>query len=151
MIKFLCDDPILSELPYKVETNKQGQIIMTPHSTFHSDYQWEIAFILKKLITNGRVSGEFAVVIDGIQKTIDVCWRTRIGKEKVSPVAPELCIEVLSPNNSKAEMELKKELYFKAGAREFWLCTNGKMEFFNQHRKLKLSLLFPAFPQSVKI
>ena len=31
--------------------------------------------------------------------------------------APEICVEVLSPSNSKPEMEEKRALYFEAGRR----------------------------------
>ena len=32
----LCQDPSLNDLPYKVETNKRGQLILTPTSTQRS-------------------------------------------------------------------------------------------------------------------
>ena len=41
--------------------------------------------------------------------------------------APEICVEVLSPSNSKPEMEEKRALYFEAGAQEVWICgLDGK-------------------------
>mgnify|MGYP001313879954 CR=1 FL=1 len=36
--------------------------------------------------------------------------------------APEICLEILSPSNSIVEMEMKRALYFEAGAREVWEC-----------------------------
>ena len=45
--------------------------------------------------------------------------------------APEICVEVLSPTNSLAEMNEKRALYFEAGAHEVWICgLDGKMEFY---------------------
>ena len=32
----LCDDPMITDLPYKVETNQRGQLLMSPTSTPHS-------------------------------------------------------------------------------------------------------------------
>lgn len=36
-------------------------------------------------------------------------------------VAPDLCVEVLSPRNTSAEMAEKVAAYLAAGAREVWL------------------------------
>jgi hypothetical protein len=32
----IASDPLLSELPYKVETNHRGQIILSPHKNRHT-------------------------------------------------------------------------------------------------------------------
>ena len=46
---------------------------------------------------------------------------TRPGLKAQNPVAleraPEICVEVLSPSNSKPEMEEKRALYFEAGGK----------------------------------
>ena len=45
------------------------------------------------------------------------------------PNAPEICIEVLSPSNTSAEMAGKIEAYLEAGAREVWLVQEtGELE-----------------------
>ena len=50
-----------------------------------------------------------------------------------------ICVEILPSSNPRAEMlgtaqkPGKRELYFKAGASEFWLCNeNGRMRFFSR-------------------
>jgi Uma2 family endonuclease len=84
---------------------------------------------------------------------IDVAW---IGPEYAArlesqnPVAleraPEICVEVLSPSNSKPEMEEKRALYFEAGAQEIWICgLDGKMEFYTADLSAA-SRLCPMFP-----
>jgi Uma2 family endonuclease len=35
--------------------------------------------------------------------------------------APELCIEVVSPSNSRKELQEKTEAFFAAGAKEVWI------------------------------
>src|SRR5580693_1889450 len=63
------------------------------------------------------------VTLDGV-KVIDVVWmsagyfRELEAKEPlVLERAPEICVEVLSPSNSKPEMEEKRALYFEAGGK----------------------------------
>jgi hypothetical protein len=43
----LCDDPMITDLPYKVETNQRGQLLMSPTSTPHSVWQGEFAYLLR--------------------------------------------------------------------------------------------------------
>lgn len=38
----ITTDPLLSELPYKVETNQRGQIVLSPHQASHSDLQGDV-------------------------------------------------------------------------------------------------------------
>jgi len=44
----------------------------------------------------------------------------RIPREQIPLLAPDLAIEVLSPSNTKREMERKRQEYFKAGTRLVW-------------------------------
>ena len=44
----------------------------------------------------------------------------------------------------------KRELYFKAGAMEFWMCDGeGRIRFFNSSGELPRSDLCPDFPKSL--
>jgi Uma2 family endonuclease len=49
-----------------------------------------------------------------------VCDPEKLGTEGCRG-APELVIEILSPSNSVIEMYRKRDLYFEAGVREYWL------------------------------
>ena len=61
-------------------------------------------------------------------------------------------MEVMSPSNSGAEMKDKKRLYFKAGAKEFWLCDEyGDMRFFSPEGEMEKSGLLPEFPGHIDI
>ncbi|MEQ1807980.1 MAG: Uma2 family endonuclease [Burkholderiaceae bacterium] len=43
------------------------------------------------------------------------------------PAAPEICVEIMSPANTWAEMHMNAGLYLEAGALEVWvIAMNGK-------------------------
>lgn len=61
-------------------------------------------------------------------------------------------MEIRSPRNAKGEIELKKRLYFEAGAEEVWICDEkGALHFFNRETPLKHSALVPGFPQQIEV
>lgn len=56
--------------------------------------------------------------------------------------APELCIEALSPANSRPEMQGKTEAYLAAGALEVWLIAeDGTVEMLDEGGRLAESSL----------
>ena len=77
-----------------------------------------------------------------------------LGNRACFPRSPELCVEVLSPSNTEAEIHEKMQLYFDAGAQEVWVCdTSGGMTFMAPAvgRPLKESRISPAFPRKVEL
>ncbi len=90
-------------------------------------------------------------------KVADVAWFSPERWEQVkdefdASIAPEICVEILSPRNSKEEIEQKKRLYFDAGAQEVWICNEeGAMLFFNTETALKVSALVPSFPKKGEV
>jgi Uma2 family endonuclease len=149
----------LRDLPFKIETNRYGTIMMSPAKGWHSDRQAEIQYILVKLLPHGRTLPEVPVqTTDGV-KVADVGWFTMgrltpIRRETVYPIAPEICVEVLSRSNSREEMIDKMKLYFAAGASEVWLCgEEGEMEFFTSAipQAVAASLLCPDFPTRLNL
>ncbi len=150
----ICDDPSLRDLPYKIETNRFGTIMMSPAKGWHGDRQIEIAYQLRTLLPEGKAIAEAPIqTTDGI-KVADVGWFTMerlkpIRRETVYPVAPQICVEVLSDSNSREEILGKLALYFTAGASEVWLCDDdGRMEFFTSGSPgpSPASLVCPGFP-----
>ncbi len=95
---------------------------------------------------------------DGV-KAEDVAWASpecvqELGNHACFPRAPEICVEVLSPGNTDAEVQEKTALYFDAGAKEVWHCTaSGQMSFFQSGKRqpIRRSLLCPDFPTHVKL
>ena len=57
----VCEDKILQNLPYKIELNEWGNIVMSPASNRHGNIQTKIAFYLMTLMQNGTVLTECSV------------------------------------------------------------------------------------------
>ncbi len=149
-------DPCLQDLPYKIELNQYGAIVMTPASNRHGHLQIEIGFLLKTQRPEGRTLSECSVDTPGGVKVADVAWLSEsfvAQHRETTPYskAPDLCIEILSPSNSRREMAEKTQLYFDQGAQEVWLCSEaGKLEFYTPAGQVDASPLFPEFPQAIK-
>ncbi len=152
----LCDNPKFQDLPFKIELNGAGQIIMSPTKNTHGYYAAKIAGLVKKLMGKGETFVELAIETEDSTKVADAAWASdktfKIIKNEVScSIAPEICVEVRSPGNSHAEIAFKRDLYLKAGAREYWVCDQtGRMEFFNSAGKIAKSKLCPDFPESLE-
>ena len=154
--KEVCEDKSLANLPYKVELNQQGQLIMSPTRNKHAYYQAEIASRLRQLLPQGFALTECAVdtKTDGTI-VADVSWvsseRWAIIEEEFScSVAPEICVEVWSESNTKQELNWKRQLYLDNGALEFWYCDKqGNLSFYDSHGQLPASGLCPGFPANI--
>jgi len=148
----------LAKVRGRVETDRHGNIIMTPPPAFiHGNYQSEISHLLKTLLPDGRTATECPIsTADGVRAT-DVAWISheklaKIGENVCLTKAPEICVEVLSPGNTRVEMREKKALYFAAGAREVWFCDErGRMTFLAGATSAgqRTSAFCPAFPKTV--
>ncbi len=152
----VCEDQQLQNLPFKIELNKWGQIVMSPVKIKHSFYQGRIQRLLESLLQTGEVMPECAInTSDGV-KVADVVWCSderfdQIQDEVSASIAPEICIEVKSIGNTLEEMEFKKKLYFEAQAMEVWICDEqGEITFYNEQNELIQSLLVPYFPTQIK-
>jgi Uma2 family endonuclease len=155
----ICADPVLASYEFRVETDRYGHPIMMPPPGFdHGDHQFSIGMHLRQLMKGGKVLTECPVsTVDGI-KGVDVVWIstgriTKARRKNVLVQAPEICVEVISPGNTRGEIEEKKRLYFAAGAEEVWLCdVKGHLAFFTKAAPAKASGrsgLCPAFPAAL--
>ena len=155
--KEVTENPNLRDLPFKIELNEWGHIVMNPVKLGHSAYQGEIGHILKTLRDDGIVLAECAVWTRKGTKVADVAWISdslwkKLKGKTEADIAPEICVEVLSMSNSVYEMDVKRKLYFEQGAKEFWICDEyGNISFYSPKRKLTKSKMFPEFPNKVKI
>lgn len=150
-------DKALQNLPYKIELDAKGRIIMTPASNRHGMYQIEIGARLKRLLPTGRVFSECSIeTLDGV-KVADVAWASneflkKHRDETPFATAPEICVEIVSPSNQRAAMEEKVTLYLAKGAREVWLCDEkGNVTFADHSGKLKKSKLVARFPSKIQV
>lgn len=149
----ICTDQSLNDLPYKIETNRQGQIIMSPAKGFHSRKQGRIERLLDRLMSDGEVFPECPVATSDGTKVADVAWysaaRAKTLKEADAdfPTAGEIMIEILSDSNTVEEMTHQRRLYFETGASEFWVCDkSGSMRFWDATGEIPKSMICPAFP-----
>jgi Uma2 family endonuclease len=150
-------DPALRNLPYKVETNERGQIVLSPHSVWHADLQETVRNLLRRHAPEGRQPPAYPIATPGGVKQVDVIRvsadRMAEMRETVDPLilAPEICVEVLSEANAEAEMQEKRPLYLEAGAGEVWLVAeDGSVQFFADER-LDRSTVAPDFPERVDV
>ncbi len=133
----VCEDKQLQDLPYKIELNEWGNIVMTPASNRHGSIQMKIGFLMMSQMGHGTVLSECSVDTSKGVKVADVAWASsefldRNRGQTPYIEAPEICVEIISPSNTQEEMMEKKDLYFSRGAREFWLCDeDGNMAFHN--------------------
>jgi len=150
-------DPAWLQVEGKFETNSFGQLIVNPPPTFfHNDRAYRISEILKEQLGgHGRTDVPLAT-IDGV-KVPDAAWFSderyaRMRGQSTCEEAPEICVEVLSPRNTDAEMAHKRRLYFDAGAKECWICdTEGRMSYYHAedpNTQTTKSKLCPNFPNT---
>ena len=154
--KDVVADPNLQGLPFKIETNEWGQIVMTPARLQHGNYQSKIDGLLQiKMSEPGETITECPIQTRMGTKVADVAWFSFERWEQVkggfdSPIAPEICVEVLSPSNSSGEIDQKMQLYFERGADEVWICdADGVMTFYLQNGAIARSILVPDFPANI--
>jgi len=120
----LCDNPCYANIPGKIELDVWGRMVMSPASSYHSALQ--AAVVGKLAILGGRAFVELSVITSVGILVPDVAWasdefmRTR-GFETPYTRPPELCIEVVSPSNSRKELREKIAAYLEAGAAEVWI------------------------------
>jgi len=152
----IVDNPCLQDLPFKIEQDRYGNILMSPASNRHGELQAEIAYLLRTLKPDGKALTECSVATPEGVKSPDVAWADAAflaANRMITPfaTAPAICVEVLSPSNSPEEMEMKRRLYFEAGAREVWVCDkNGAMTFYVGESKADRSGMAPGFPVKIE-
>ena len=122
----VIENPLLRDLPFKIELNKFGQILMSPASNKHGRIQSRTVVALAKHQPTGEVITECSVETSDGVKVADVAWASdafveRFGYRTPYPQAPEICIELISPSNTRAEIDHKIALYLEANAQEVWI------------------------------
>lgn len=145
----VINNPVLQNLPFKIELDKFGKILMSPASNSHGRTQVKIATELSNKLPNGEVITECSIqTYEGV-KVADVVWASNefiktYAYKTPYPKAPEICIEIVSPSNSKIEIAEKIELYLAKGAQEVWIVyENGTINIFTHTGKIQKSTLAP--------
>lgn len=133
----VIDNPLLKNLPFKIELNRFGKLLMSPASNKHGIAQSRIGALLTNKHPNGVTISECSIQTTEGVKVADVAWASEAfietwGAVTPFPRAPELCVEIVSPSNSREEMQIKTALYLEAGAQEVWIVyIDSHMEIFN--------------------
>ncbi len=158
--KKVLADSLLAELPHRVETDRYGQIVMSPPpAPEHGEQQFTVGELLHRLLPAGHVITECPLSTSEGVKLVDVGWISKARRqaqlgEVCFTQAPEICVEVVSPGNTRRELRDKRQLYFDAGAEEVWFCQrDGQLEFFRKEapETASQSVLCPAFPQQISV
>jgi Uma2 family endonuclease len=138
-------DESLRNLPYKIELDRYGNIVMSPANNRHGRLQVRIGSFLEQHL-GGEAINECSVDTPEGVKVADVAWCSpeflaRYGYQTPYPVAPEICVEVRSPSDSQEEMRMKVALYLEKGAREVWIVfETGEVRFFGPEGERQSSL-----------
>lgn len=131
-------DYLLWQFKERVELIKGKIFKMSPApNSFHQDVSWDLTREIDKAfrkttckmyaapfdvrLINFKESTEDSQILTVIQPDLCViCDRNKIDK-KGCIGAPDLIIEILSPGNSKKEMDIKYDLYEENGVLEYWI------------------------------
>jgi len=132
----LCRDPSLDDLPYKIELNAWGKIEMSPASNRHGRLQAALSAEFTRQLPNGVAISECSILTSIGIRAPDVVWASADFMNaygEITPYmrAPEICVEIISPSNVKAEIDEKTAAYLAAGAAEVWLVSEqGTIRYF---------------------
>lgn len=152
-------DQSLDDLPYKIEQDRFGRIVMSPRPPFfHAALQVELGVQLRTLLPDWAVASECSIQTTEGVKVPDVVALPRQRTDPhwnslCLPFAADICVEILSASNSPEEMDERRHQYASTGCREFWLCDQqGGMRFLDAAtgEELTRSRLCPAFPSQVR-
>ena len=96
----VCEDPALQDLPYKIELNRFGEIVMSPASNRHGRFQMRVGSLLTARITGGEIISECSIQTREGTKLADVAWASadfsrKHGLETPFSEAQELCVEII--------------------------------------------------------
>lgn len=130
--------PLLKDLPFKIELNKWGKILMSPASNNHGRIQYQVGKRIDAAKGSGHIIMECSVQTSDGVKVADVAWASDAfiaehGFDTPYAKAPEICMEITSPSNSSGEIQEKVELYLAKGAHEVWVVSEDGNAQYHSH------------------
>jgi Uma2 family endonuclease len=133
--------------PDHYELNEFGEVIMSPRPT--NEHQRALSAIVVSL--QGRLGpeavAEVSILTDRGVRVPDVVWMpperwAEVKGQTPLPFAPDLCVEVLSPGNTREEIAMKTAAYLRSGAREVIVVgLAGEVSFFGAEGPCRASAL----------
>ena len=139
--------PLEEDSPVLYELSEFGEWIVTPRPTHEHQH---VAFTVAVQLTTQlgpRAVTEVSVVTDRGIRAPDVVWMSaarwlEVKGQNPLPFAPNVCVEVLSPSNTREEIRMKVGAYLRGGAREAIVVgLKGEVEFFGPKGRLEASAL----------
>lgn len=138
MYRQMCEDPCFANVPGKIELDMWGRVVMSPASPYHGLIQARL--IQRLACLGGETIAEAPIVTSAGLLVPDVAWASREfvavhSAEAPYTRAPELCIEVASPSNSRKELNEKVAAYLATGALEAWIVypQSKRFEYFSSN------------------
>ena len=125
----VIDNTVLKDLPFKIELDKWGKLLMSPASNNHGNLQFETGVKIRNSKKGkGKIITECSIQTGQGVKVADVAWASdsfveKYGFETPYKRAPEICVEVVSPLNAQEEIDGKIALYLSKGAHEVWIVS----------------------------
>jgi Uma2 family endonuclease len=150
----VLDDPNLQDLPYKIELDEKGQLLMSAATNVHGRLQSRINDFLRDHLPEWVRITECSIMTTKGVRVADVAScsveRADSQAQDLFTTAPEICVEIVSPSNRPNEIKQKIGLYLAAGALEVWTCSlQGEIKFFVESGELEQSVLAPGFPAKI--
>ncbi len=112
----------------------RGEVIVVPPPNWeHGEVQGNIAYLIKHFLRSnplGRVAVEGGVITDRGPDTVRGPDVSFISKERLplgvrlnryADQVPDLCVEVVSPSNTRSKLNEKVKEYFFGGCRMVWV------------------------------
>ena len=141
------DFAVAPESPDRYELNEFGELILSPRpTTGHQAVAFEVGLQITGCL-GPRAATEIAVLTDRGIRVPDVIWMPSerwAACKGQSPleVVPDVCVEVLSPSNTREEIEMKVGAYLRGGAHEVYVVgLKGEIEIFGPKGKRDSSAL----------
>ena len=105
-------NPLLRNLPFKVETNRFGQIVMTEKTNAQGAAQFAIGRAIDRSKNGGRIIFGCSIMTSDGVKVASVAWLSnqfvaQHGYSTPYPKAPELCVEIVSSQIHKLKSKVK--------------------------------------------
>ena len=113
----------LRNLPFKIETNGIGEVVMSPAYNPHADCQSIIFRLLLRMLPRWKMRVKCPVQTSDGVKAPDVAAISPerfqvVRRQRIYKTAPDICVEFRSPSNANVEMVDKRRMYFERDARE---------------------------------
>ena len=143
----LIDQP---GLPDRWELDEYGELVeMNPPQRPHQIIVSEVMRQIDAQLGGRSLPGIGVLTSIGV-RIPDVVWHPSWDDDEPADPAPTLCVEVLSPDNKRREIDEKTRAYLAAGAREVIVIElSGRIRFFGAEGErdasaLGLQLTLPA-------